>query len=151
MEKTGNFFIDRDQVKIIDTRRIVYLITCILAFFLTEAGRFIYRPYIYEHHINDYGLADAVGNWGGVVVQIFLGLALLNSGLIKGMRLIGFIVAGYIVYEILQSVLPKGTFDWLDIYGTLIGGFFALVLFLMIHFSIRHNSVIFMFGQMNER
>jgi hypothetical protein len=151
MGKVGNFFIDREQVKIIDRRRVVYLITFILAFFLTEAGRFIYRPYIYEHNINDYGLADSVGNWGGILVQIFFGLTLLNSGFKKGLRLIGFFVAGYILYEILQPILPKGTFDWLDIYGTLIGGVFAMLIFLMIQLVTRNNTVLFRIGQMTDR
>jgi len=47
--------------------------------------------------------------------------------------LIAFFTVGYIVYEILQPYLPKGTFDWKDIYGTLIGAVFSLLLFLLIH------------------
>lgn len=142
MRKSKNFFTDKDSIRTIDTKRIVYLITAILSFFGTEFGRFIYRPYIYENNINDFGLADSVGNWGGIIVQIFIGLALLNPNFIKGFRLVGFLVAGYIVYEFLQPILPKGTFDWQDIYGTLIGGVIGLVLYLIIYKLIRQNHII---------
>lgn len=145
MKKSKNFFTDKESFRTIDTKRIVYLIAAILAFLGTEFGRFVYRPYIYEHNINDFGLADSVGNWGGIVVQIFFGLAILNPPFKKGFRLIGFFMLGYIVYEILQPVLPKGTFDWLDIYGTLIGGILGLFLYLIIHRLIKQNKIIYSF------
>ncbi len=143
MNKSNNFFTDSESFRTIDTMRIVYLITSMIAFILTELGRFIYRPFIYENGINDFGLADSVGNWGGIMVQIFFGLAILNSPFKKGFRLIGLFVVGYIIYEILQPYLPKGTFDWLDVYGTLAGGIIALALFFLIHKSIKHNKIIF--------
>lgn len=146
MDKTSNFFIDKESFRTIDTRRIVFLGTTVLSFLLTEFGRFVYRPYIYEHHIHDFGLADSVGNWGGILVQIFFGLALINTTYNKGFRVIGFFVVGYIVYEFLQPVLPKGTFDWLDIYGTLIGGALGLLLYVFIHISVRQNRVYYRFG-----
>ena len=55
-----------------------------------------------------------MGNLGGIVVQIFFMLAVLNSTTKKGFRIIGFIIIGYIFYEIAQIYLPKGTFDWFD-------------------------------------
>jgi glycopeptide antibiotics resistance protein len=142
MKKSNNFFTDSESFRTVDTRRLVYLITSVLAFFATEFGRFIYRPYIYENHINDFGLADSVGNWGGIVVQIFFGLTILNPPFRKGFRLIGFFVAGYIIYEVLQTVLPKGTFDLLDVYGTLIGGVIGLVFYLVIHKLVKQNNII---------
>ena len=142
----NNFFTDKEQVSTIDTFRIVYLITALFSFLLTEFGRFVYRPYIYENNINDFGIADSIGNSGGIVVQIFFGLALINSPFKKGFRLIGLFVVGYILYEILQPILPKGTFDWLDIYGTLIGGVIGLILYLLIHKLIKQNSVVFKFN-----
>lgn len=32
----------------------------------------------------------------------------------------------YIVYEVLQPYLPRGTFDWNDVFGTLLGLAIAL-------------------------
>ena len=79
----------------IDTRRIIYLVIAVAFFFLTEAGRFIYRPYIYSNNINDYGLADCIGNLGGIVVQIYFTMAVLNVRKSRGLFVIGFIVVGY--------------------------------------------------------
>jgi glycopeptide antibiotics resistance protein len=132
-----SYFSDKNRIKIFDALRLTYFVTFLLSFALTEIGRYIYRPYIYENSINDFGLADSMGNLGGIVVQIFFGLSVLNSTRKKGLRLISFFTIGYVVYEVLQLYLPKGTFDWKDIYGTLIGGVFSLLLFLLIHAAIK--------------
>jgi uncharacterized membrane protein YccC len=58
---------------------------------------------------------------GGIVVQIFFGLAVLNPNRRQSYRLATFFSVGYVVYEFLQPYLPKGVFDWKDVYGTVIG------------------------------
>jgi hypothetical protein len=146
MNSTSNFFTDKAHFSIIDTRRLTFLAATVLAFFVTEFGRFVYRPFIYENNINDFGLADSVGNWGGIVVQIFLGMAILNPPYKKGFRLIGFFVAGYILYEALQPILPKGTFDWLDIYGTLVGGAIGIIVYVFINKLVQKNKIIYRFS-----
>jgi len=98
------------------------------AFGITECGRFLYRPYANAHGISDFGLADSIGNLGGIIVQIFFGLAIFNSTRLQSYRLAMFFTGGYILYEFLQRYLPKGVFDWLDIYGTLIGFALSVVL-----------------------
>ena len=145
MGNPNNFFTDKLSFKTIDTFRITYFITFITTFILTEIGRYIYRPYIYSNNIDDFGIADSMGNSGGIIVQIFFGLTLLNPPKNKAPRIIVFLTFGYIVYEILQSILPKGTFDWLDIYGTLIGGVLASILFLIIRLLVRNNHIIHRF------
>ena len=145
MNSWNTFFTDKEQLRKIDTCRIVYLITFILSFLLTEFGRFIYRPLIYENSINDYGVADSIGNSGGILVQIFFGLAIFNSSKKKGFRLIGFFVIGYIFYEIIQPYLPRGVFDWKDIYGTLIGAAIGSILFALIHMLIKQNRILYRF------
>jgi glycopeptide antibiotics resistance protein len=137
-----NFFIDSKRFKTFDTLRFIYLFFFITTFFLTEAGRYIYRPYVYENGINDFGIADSMGNLGGIVVQIFFGMMIINPFFKKGVRLIIFFVVGYIVYEILQPYLPKGTFDWLDVYGTLVGGLIAFGIFSLIHLFHKKHEVI---------
>jgi hypothetical protein len=122
--------------------RLVYAATAIGAFFLTEVGRRIYRPYIYENGINDFGIADSMGNLGGIVVQIFLSLAILNSQKSKAFNVIGFLVAGYILYEIVQPYLPRGVFDWKDIYGTIIGGIVSALLVALLRLVVKHNRVL---------
>ena len=99
----------------------------------------MYRPYIYANDINDYGLADSMGNLGGIVVQIYFSLAVLNVSKNKGLVVIGFIVVGYILYEIVQPYLPKGVFDWKDIYGTVLGGAVSLLLWLLINWLVKNK------------
>ena len=108
MANLNNFFTDKNAIKTIDLFRVLYFVVAVLAFFMTEAGRKIYRPFIYENGINDFGIADSIGNLGGIIVQIYFSFALLNSSKKKGFRVIGFIVIGYILYEILQPFLPRG-------------------------------------------
>ncbi len=143
MSTSENIFIDKEQLSIIDTKRILYLLVSALSFLLTEVGRFVYRPFIYENNISDFGIADSIGNSGGILVQIFLGLAILNPFPKKGYRLIALFVGGYIIYEILQPYLPKGTFDWLDIYGTLLGGAIGLITYFIINKVITKNRTIY--------
>ena len=144
MEKHYNFFTDRTSIKTIDRLRLVYLGIAVLFFFLTEIGRNIYRPFIYSNNIDDYGIADSIGNSGGIIVQIFFMLAILNSPIKKVFRVIGFIVIGYILYEILQPYLPRGVFDWKDIYGTLIGGVISLFILFFVKKMVE-NKVIYEF------
>ena len=139
----NNFFFDKEKFRTIDTHRIIYFFIFICSFGITEIGRTIYRPFIYENGINDFGIADSIGNSGGIVVQIFFGLALINSTFKKGLYLIAFFVVGYIVYEILQPILPRGVFDWKDIYGTLIGGVIGLILFLLLNLLVKKSRVVY--------
>jgi hypothetical protein len=132
---------DREAFRTIDVFRLLYAATGVVAFFLTEAGRYVYRPYIYETGINDFGIADSMGNLGGIVVQIFLSLAILNSQRKKAFNVIGFLVVGYILYEIAQPYLPKGVFDWKDIYGTIIGALVSVVALLLMRLIVKNNRV----------
>ena len=87
-------FTSKEQLRTIDARRVSYAVIMVLSFFMTEIGRRFYRPIIYRNEFNDFGLADSIGNLGGIVVQIFLGLLLMNSNLKQGFKLIGFLVMG---------------------------------------------------------
>ena len=145
MSKSNNIFTNSENFTVIDLKRILYFFTFIFSFGLTEFGRNVYRPFIYENNINDFGFADSIGNSGGILVQIFFGLTFFNSPFKKGFRLITLFVIGYIFYEILQPYLPKGVFDWKDIYGTLIGGLLGLMLYIIINKSIKNNKVLFHF------
>lgn len=86
-----------------------------------------------------------MGNSGGIIVQIFFALAIINSTKKKGLRLIAFMVLGYILYEIAQPFLPKGVFDIKDIYGTFIGGMISLLLFLLIYKGVKQNKIFYKF------
>jgi hypothetical protein len=97
-----------------------------LAFLVTEAGRHVLRPYIRSSGLNDYGVTDSIGNLGGILVQIFFSLSILNPDMAQSYRLAAFFTIGYIGYEFLQPYLPRGTFDWNDVLGTVLGYCFAV-------------------------
>jgi len=145
MKSKGNFFIDTEQIKTIGTFRVIYFLTSLFFLASTEIGRYIYRPFIHKNHINDFGIADSMGNLGGILVQIFFGLAIFNSSKIKSIRLMCFFIIGYILYEFVQAITPKRVFDWQDIFGTLIGGTIAMLLFLLLHKVIKKNIVFYKF------
>ena len=114
-------------------RRLVFLGAAIPALVLTEAVRRGLRPSLRPDDGFALTLANSIGNLGGVVVQILVSLALLNPTRVQAVRVIAFIVTGYVAYEFLQPVLPRGTFDGNDILATLIGGvLIALPLVLVI-------------------
>ena len=141
----GLLFTDREAFRTIDLLRLLYAVAAVVAFLLTEVGRSVYRPYIYRNGINDFGIADSMGNLGGIVVQIFFSLAILNSPKKKAFNVIVFLVAGYILYEIVQPYLPKGVFDWRDIYGTIIGGVVSVIILLLLRLIVRNNRVFIKF------
>lgn len=141
----GHFFTDWDSFRTVDLFRVLYVMTAVVAFLVTEAGRNVYRPYIYDNGINDFGIADSMGNLGGIVVQIFFSLAILNSQKRKAFNVIGFLAAGFILYEIVQPYLPKGVFDWRDIYGTIIGGFVSVLLLVLLRLVVKSNRVFIKF------
>jgi len=104
------------------------------AFLLTEFGRRIYRPYIYSHGIHDLGLANTIGNLGGVVVIAFFDATIANWTPQETTSYTWFlIVPGLMLYEFLQGNLLRGTFDWGDIGATLLGAVIATALNRRIH------------------
>ncbi len=145
MGSPNSFFTDKERFRAIDTNRIVYFITAVFWFLITESGRYIYRPFIYANNINDYGLADSIGNLGGIIVQIYFMLTIFNSPSQKVFRVIVFLVIGYIFYEIVQPYLPYGVFDWKDIYATIVGGMIASIFYVLLTKIIKKNKVIHRF------
>jgi len=101
--------------------RLAFLLVAGVAFVITEFGRFVCRPYVRKHGINDFGITDSIGNAGGIIVICFLGIAVINPSPKKGYALALFYTLGFVAYEFAQPHLPKGTFDWNDVYGTFIG------------------------------
>jgi hypothetical protein len=62
---------------------------------------------------------------------------------VKAFNVIGFLVLGYILYEIVQPYLPRGVFDWKDIYGTIIGGAVSALIVMLLRLIVRRNRVLF--------
>jgi hypothetical protein len=119
-------FGDKEAVFRYSRLRIACVAVFVCSLILTEIGRFVYRPYAYRLGLEDFGLADTMGNSFGAVTQIFFILAVVHSNWREGLRVIAFVVCGYIVYEFLQPVLPRGTFDVKDVVATIVGGIIAV-------------------------
>ena len=70
-----------------------------------------------------------IGNLFGTAVSIFFNLAFCHATPVQGVRIIAFTTLGIMVYELLQSILPRGVLDWKDVVATPIAGLGALILF----------------------
>lgn len=118
-------FGDTDTVFRFSRLRVVYVGVFVCSLALTELGRFIYRPFVDRVGVSDFGIADTMGNSLGTVTQIFFILVIVHANWRQGLRVIVFVVCGYILYEFLQPMLPRGTFDTKDLVATLVGGVVA--------------------------
>jgi hypothetical protein len=104
-----------------------------LLFLFTEWGRKVYRPYVYGNGIQDWGMADVMGNLSGTLAIVFFDLAATHATRAQGLRVIGLVTGGLIVYEIVQAVLPRSVFDWKDVAATLLAGAIAVGWLLILH------------------
>ncbi len=127
------FFWTKDRLFRRSFLRLAYLIAFVCFFILTETGRKVYRPYVYRNHIDDWGVADTIGNSLGTLTQIFFYLGLMNATRVQSYRIIAFVTLGYIAYELVQPILPRGTFDMKDVLATFGAGVVAAVSVAVIH------------------
>jgi len=125
-------FFSRNRILKPGPIRGVYFVTFAFFFILTEIGREIYRPYVYQNGINDFGFADVIGNLLGTVAIIFFALGVNHANRVQSIRVIVFVTVGVTIYELLQAVLPKGILDWKDVISTPVAGLFSLMLVLVI-------------------
>lgn len=93
----------------------------ISAYFLTEMGRSFYRPYVYANELDDWVVADTIGNSLGTVTAIFMILTMAGRGTRWDWRLVGVVVIGLIGYETL-NLTGDHPFDFNDVAATLIFG-----------------------------
>jgi hypothetical protein len=95
-------------------------------------ARPIYRPYIYTNNINDFHLADTIGNSLGTAATIFVLLSFIGQGRTQHIFLIKTITISVVLYEIAHPLLGKPIDPW-DIVVTLLTGVLCLGLFKLIH------------------
>lgn len=93
----------------------------ISAYFVTEIARSFYRPYVYANDINDWAIADTIGNSFGTVTAIFMILTMSGRGTNWDWRLVGMVMAGLIGYELL-NLAGEHSFDVNDVLATLVFG-----------------------------
>jgi hypothetical protein len=103
-------------------------------------GRPVYRPYIYANEINDFHVADTLGNSLGTGAAIFVLVAILSNEALKGNYLLKLVTISIILYEIAQPLLGKPIDLW-DIAATLITGVISYWIFnRMFHSPNRKNT-----------
>ena len=91
-------------------------------------GRPIYRPFIYNNQINDFHLADTLGNTFGTMTTIFFLIAILSNDTNKGNYLIKLGTFSVAVFELAHPLLGKPIDIW-DIIATILTGFISYLLF----------------------
>ena len=100
----------------------------ISAFFLTEMARSFYRPYIYANDIDDWVVADTIGNSLGTLAAVFMILTMSGRGTSWDWRLVGMVIVGLIGYEMLNLVSGHAL-DINDVVATIIFGGISIVVY----------------------
>lgn len=95
-------------------------------------ARPIYRPYIYRNNINDFHLADTIGNTLGTIATIFVLIGFIGQGRTQHLFLIKTITISVALYEIAHPLLGKPIDHW-DIVATLLTGGLCLIFYKFIH------------------
>lgn len=82
----------------------------------------LYRYYIHQNDLYDFHIADMMGNIIGVIVasSVFIVLS-AEEKFSKQIIIACMTCMGLIAYEFLQIFLPWTTFDFWDIFGSLLG------------------------------
>ncbi|HJQ62085.1 MAG TPA: hypothetical protein VJ834_04435 [Burkholderiales bacterium] len=108
--------------------RASFLSAAAMAFAATEIGRNLYRPWVRQSNVDDFGLADSLGSLGGVAVAVFLVAAIVGRTRAISLGGAAGTAVGALVYEFLQPTLRSGTFDWNDVVAIIIGSVVALLI-----------------------
>lgn len=96
--------------------------------FYEFVGRPIYRPYIYNNNINDFHVADTLGNTFGTFPTIFFLVAILSNDTTKGNYLIKLGTFSVVVFELAHPLLGKPIDIW-DIIATILAGLVSYLIY----------------------
>ena len=113
---------DRHKLLTWSRRRTAYALLFVLAFAMTEAGRYLYRPFVHAAGWHDLGIADTMGNHLGAITLVFFILAVMHASYREGLIVVAVVTVGYIAYELVQPVLPGSTADVKDAVASVAGG-----------------------------
>jgi hypothetical protein len=95
--------------------------------FYEFVARPYYRPYIYKSYINDFHIADTIGNSLGTMATVFGFLFLLGGERSRDLFLIKTVTISLVVFEVAHPLLGKPIDPW-DIVATLLTGIFCFIL-----------------------
>ena len=118
----------------------ITLLIGVSAFLITELGRSFYRPYIYANKIDDYFIADTIGNSFGTVTAIFMILTLSGKGTSKDWNIVFIIIAGLIIYEFL-NLTGKTAIDVNDIIATVVFGTISVLIYFFLVKKYGENHI----------
>lgn len=113
-------------------RRTLNLLIGLSAVFLYETARAYYRPFIYSNGIDDFHIADTLGNSLGTIATVFVFVSILGVDRVKDIFLIRTVTIAVIVYELAHPLLGK-SIDPLDILATVVAGVFSELLYRSMH------------------
>ena len=97
-------------------RRLVFLLLSVLCAGIGWILNFTYRPYVYVNAINDWHLADTIGNIVAVPAAAFLFYAVQKTIRQTKFAILAMDFMAWCLYEVVFSM----TFDWWDILASLI-------------------------------
>jgi len=120
-------------------RRTLNMLVGISTVLRYEAARAYYRPFIYSNAINDFHIADTLGNSLGTVATVFVFTSLLGRHSMQDYFLIRTVTISVLVYELAHPLLGK-PIDFWDMAATLIAGFFCEGFYRLLHG--RHQSTL---------
>ena len=113
-------------------RRIINLLIGLGAVVLYEIARATYRPYIYSQGINDFHIADTLGNSLGTVATIFVFTSLLGRDLAQEYFMIRTVTISVLLYEVAHPLLGKPIDPW-GMLATILAGVFCEIIQRSIH------------------
>jgi len=120
-------------------RRIINMLIGLSAVVLYEIARATYRPYIYSQSINDFHIADTIGNSLGTVATIFVFTSLLGRDLAQDYFMIRTVTISVVVYELAHPLLGKSIDPW-DLVATIIAGVFCELIHRTIHVQAQETQ-----------
>ena len=113
--------------------RVVNLTIGFFALLIYEfLARPLYRPYIYRNNINDFHLADTIGNTFGTIAAVFVSIGFLGQGRIQQLSIIKMVTIILLLYELAQPLLGKPIDPW-DTVATILTGSLCFMLYKFIH------------------
>lgn len=112
----------------------IYYLIALFSLLLISIGGTIYRNYIYSNNIYDYGFADMHTNIGAVIAGSFLFMGYKKyDNQIDDLKMILSATLGFIAYEFIQMTDLMGTFDVLDIVGSVMGAIITFGIYKIIN------------------
>lgn len=113
--------------------RMIHLAIGLTAVLVYEfIARPFYRPFIYANNIQDFHLADTIGNTLGTVATIFVFVGLIGERREQHQFLIKTIILSVALFELAHPLLGKPVDGW-DLLATVITGGLCLLLYNVIN------------------